>query len=289
MCAKPFRQGVLEYGCGQCMKCRQNRRRIWVSRLMLELNLHEASCFLTLTYRDEELPHGGSLDPDDLQGFLKRLRDLLDPVRVRFYAVGEYGSHTQRPHYHVALFGFHPHSHCGDKRKVCSCEICRSWGKGGVDVGTLTEQSATYVAGYVTKGMTKKDDIRLNGRYPEFSRMSLRPGLGYGAVRALKEALVDSDGVIHGCDVDVPAVLRSGGKKYPIGRYLRGLLREAMGGDRKEPQLAQAVRQIEAIVKDFPQFDVRSGIARKEGRRLQSGRRARVLEQITSSKKGVGI
>lgn len=289
LCAKPFRDGVLEYGCGQCRPCRLNRRRVWTSRLMLERDLHEASSFITLTYDEEHLPSGSNLAPKDLQDFLKRLRLLLAPLRVRFYAVGEYGDLTQRPHYHIALFGFYPLGHEG--RECVSCEICRSWGKGHCDVGTLTEQSAAYVAGYVMNKLAHKEYVGICGLEPEFCRMSLRPGIGAGAVALLKDALVDSDGVIHSaCDVDVPSVIRSGGKKYPLGRYLRARLRKSFGGDGREPDMANHLRQVEVIAKDFPQFDrIKHYKALKESRRLQSQRNAAVRAQIARSKKGIGI
>lgn len=289
LCAKPFRDGVLEYGCGQCRPCRLNRRRVWTSRLMLESNLHEANSFITLTYDEEHLPTGGNLSPKDLQDFLKRLRSALEPVRVRFYAVGEYGDETRRPHYHLALFGYMPDDH---KARNCLCVVCRSWGKGSCDVGTLTEQSAAYIAGYVLNKLSHKEYIGVLGLVPEFCRMSLRPhGIGGGAVVHLRDSLIDSDGVIHpACDVDVPSVIRSGGKRYPLGRYIRSKLRKSFGGDGKEPSVANASRQVEVIAKDFAQYD-KIGHAKdlKEQRRVQSQRNAYSRAQIVRSKKGIGI
>lgn len=288
LCAQPFRDGVLEYGCGQCRPCRLNRRRVWTSRLMLERDLHEASSFITLTYDEEHLPYGGNLVPSDVSAMLKRLRSDLAPVRLRFYAVGEYGDVTQRPHYHVALFGFSPVDHIG---RDCKCAVCRNWGKGSCHVGELTEQSASYVAGYVMNKLSHKEYIGILGLEPEFARMSLRPGIGAEAVPLLKDALIDSDGVIHpACDVDVPSVIRSGGKKYPLGRYLRSRLRKSMGGDGKEPELANRVRQVEVIAKDFPQFDrIKHFKELKELRRVQSQRNAASRAQISRSKKGIGL
>lgn len=288
LCAKPFKDGVLEYGCGQCRPCRLNRRRVWTSRLMLEAQLHEASSFLTLTYDEEH--NSGSLDAHHLQDFLKRVRSRCEPVRLRFYAVGEYGEQTGRPHYHVALFGFNPVLHDRSiKAGGCECAVCSSWEHGHCDVGSLTEQSAAYIAGYVMNKLS--NPARLSaGRSPEFARMSLRPGIGAGAVRALRNAMVDQDGVIHGFTTDVPNVIRSAGKRLPLGRYLRGKLREALGGDKREPELANQARQLEVIARDFPQFDrIKHFKELKESRRVQSQRRAHSLAQIARSRKGIGI
>jgi len=147
-----------------------NRRRVWTHRLLPEQRSHEFSSFATLTYADEHLPRGQTVVPKHTQDWLKRLRDLLGPTRpIRYYLVGEYGDESQRPHYHAALFGL---SHLEHET------LARSWPMGHTLLGTLTKESAQYVAGYVTKKMTAPDDPRLNGRHPEFARMSLRPGIG---------------------------------------------------------------------------------------------------------------
>lgn len=219
LCKKPFHMKGANFGCGQCMPCRFNRRRIWTHRIALEAAVHAASTFLTLTYDKAHLPLGGTLVPRDMQLFLKRLRKRAG-VPIRFFGVGEYGDQSFRPHYHLAVFGLDPGS-----RFFKEC-----WDYGFVYPGSLTLDSAQYVAGYVTKKMTGKDDARLGGRYPEFARMSLRPGIGAPAVSDVVQALQTDMGqraiVARG---DVPSVLRQGGRSLPLGRYMRGRIREAIG------------------------------------------------------------
>lgn len=220
LCKKPYIQGIQPYGCGQCLPCRLNRRRLWSHRLMLESYFHEESCFVTLTYDQENLPHGNTLVPKHPQDWLKRLR-RNSSRKIRYFLVGEYGDDTQRAHYHAALFGVgYSHSEL----------IRQSWGKGHVHIGDLTEKSAAYIAGYVTKKMTSPDDPRLNGRYPEFARMSLKPGIGAASVAKLTEFVTSE----HGSNDlirtgDVPSQLRHGKKMYPLGRYLRRKIREYAG------------------------------------------------------------
>lgn len=229
ICKKPFHQGVLEFGCGQCLPCRINRRRIWTHRMMLESLKHGGSSFITLTYTPEHLPNGATLVPKHCQNFLKRLRTHFAPLRVRFFAVGEYGDQTFRPHYHLALFGLSAFQLAGPDGR--GDPLKSLWGMGHVFAGELTKDSAAYVGGYVTKKMTKADDSRLGGRYPEFARMSLRPGLGAWAMDDLSKVLMSSDaGVDHLVKSgDVPTALRHSGKLLPLGRYLRRKLREALG------------------------------------------------------------
>lgn len=204
---------------------------------MLEARLHEHSSFWTLTYAPENVPSGGSLHPPHTQLWLKRLRKQLGPARpLRYYLVGEYGDQTFRPHYHAALFGLSALEHE---------LVLETWGLGLVHGGTLTTQSAQYIAGYVTKKMVNKDDPRLKGRYPEFARMSLRPGIGAGAARGVAEALNCSGGAKFVADSgDVPTALKHEQKSLPLGRYLRRKIREEMGfdniGGQEKPQQVQA-------------------------------------------------
>lgn len=215
LCKKPFSMKGASFGCGQCMACRFNKRRIWTHRIALEAAVHAASCFLTLTYKDAPL----SVVPRDMQLFMKRLRKHAN-IPVRFFGVGEYGDQSFRPHYHLAIFGLDRHSPY----------FKMAWSHGFIYAGSLTMDSAQYIAGYVTKKMTKVDDARLGGRHPEFARMSLRPGIGAPAVSDIVQALQTDLGQREiASRGDVPSVLRQGGRSMPLGRYMRGRIREAIG------------------------------------------------------------
>lgn len=219
MCKSPYMVGALmPVPCTRCMPCRYNRRRMWTFRMELESMKHAQNSFLTLTYDDKHLPSGGTLVPRDAQLFLKRLRKLVAPLKIRFYLVGEYGDQTWRPHYHAALFGIGP-----DAIKI----VQQAWNKGHVMLGDLNRHSAQYIAGYVTKKMTQKDDPRLKGLYPEFARMSNRPGIGATAAEDIARAMVTPDGEILGMvNGDVPMSLKVGTKSMPLARYIRRKIRE---------------------------------------------------------------
>lgn len=121
------------------------------------------------------------------------------------------------------------------KNKRC-CDACEfvqeAWGDGNVYLGELNKQSAQYVAGYVCKKMTGKDDIRLDGRHPEFARMSLRPGIGADFIPEVASSLLTHEIESE----DVPSALRHGRAVYPLGRYLKAKLREHMGHAKEVPQ-----------------------------------------------------
>lgn len=210
----------------------------------MEAMQHSSNVFITLTYEDPKLPLASksglpSLQPRDLQLFLKRLRKQMAPIELRFFAVGEYGNETERPHYHSAIFNF---PQCSNGRTIESattrrlwercCPTCHMvgarWGKGDIEVRNLDQAKCGYLAGYVTKKMTGVDDARLRGRHPEFSRPSRRPGIGFLAVAEMAR-LVDQY-----CDpaelVDVPNhILVAAGRQQPLGRYMRNKMRLALG------------------------------------------------------------
>jgi len=250
LCRHPFVTSGAAYDCGQCLPCRSKRRRLWTHRLMLESLQHGMNTFVTLTYREDCVPRvvntseattGTStglptLRAVDLQLWLKRLRQEILPKRVRFYGVGEYGDVTERPHYHVMLFGF-PNCRYGRSRYnkiiINCCDVCNlvrdSWGHGFVGLGEVNVQTCMYVCGYMLKKMTKVDDVRLRGRSPEFCRMSLKPGIGAWAMDEVAHSMLSYD--LEKKLVDVPQSLRHGVKLMPLGRYLRRRLRERIGRD----------------------------------------------------------
>lgn len=146
--------------CGTCILCREEQARQWAVRITHEATLHIENAFITLTYADEHLPEHNSLAyKQDMQRFWKRLRHHVG--ELRYYAVGEYGDKSKRPHYHACVFG---HAFTA-KRTILrqqptmlwtSPQLEEAWGLGHVSVGALTTQTARYTASYVTKKLRSK-------------------------------------------------------------------------------------------------------------------------------------
>ncbi|AXH75650.1 MAG: replication initiator protein [Microviridae sp.] len=202
----------LELPCGRCIGCRLERSRQWAVRIMHEAQLHDLNCFITLTYSSENLPVTGSLRKGHFQLFMKRLRKAISPKKVRFYACGEYGDQLSRPHYHAILFGvsfsdlqFHTETAAG---KLYSSQTLEDlWGLGFCTVGSVTFDSAAYVARYCTKKIngpiaknhyervdqTTGEVVRLQ---PEFSLMSRRPGIASDWIEKFQSDVYPSDQVI---------------------------------------------------------------------------------------------
>lgn len=96
--------------CGRCVLCRDRKVRELSCRVIAETNRwNKIPLFITFTYDDKHLPVDG-LQKKDVQLFFKRIRSRLSynriPNELRYLAVGEYGSKTARPHYHMILWNF---------------------------------------------------------------------------------------------------------------------------------------------------------------------------------------
>lgn len=232
LCIHPYRPtDNVEYPCGKCRACAVNRRRMWTARIVLEATTHPYNAFVTLTIADVPRGHHGppcreayELNPALLRAFIRKLR--ARGFKVRYFACGEYGEANGRPHYHVALFGM-PAESVG--------EFERAWGYGAVHVGSLTKQSAQYIAGYVCKKIGSTSDSGI--RFPEFSRMSKHPALGATAISAIA-AQFNASSAREGAE-DVFAAVRISGSILPIGQYARRLARVACGMD---PNMSQEAR-----------------------------------------------
>lgn len=96
---------VIDRPCGKCSGCRIKKRMDLAIRLEHESQFHDHSWFVTVTYDDEHVPYAGSLVADHISKFIRSLRKKIKPTKCRFFAIGEYGENTLRPHYHFILFG----------------------------------------------------------------------------------------------------------------------------------------------------------------------------------------
>lgn len=202
--------------------------------------MHEASLygpnnsFITLTYDDAHLPHRAMLKYEDYQRFMKRLRKEAFPFKLRFYMCGEYGERSWRPHYHALIFNY---AFFGDRKFAktspsgqklyTSKQLDDIWGMGNCWIGSVTFQSAAYIARYCTKKVTGKaaeahymraDADGVYSLPPEFNKMSLKPGIGFTWYQQYRKSLYPHDYVV------------SEGKKLKIPRYYDKLYQKDMEG-----------------------------------------------------------
>lgn len=173
--------------CGKCLECVKLYSIEWSFRIMDECSLYKENCFLTLTYNDEHLPVGGSVSRREVQLFVKLLRKRLSPLKVRFFACGEYGKKLGRPHYHFIIFGWYPEDayffmYDGETELFRSPLLEEVWKKGFSSVCKVTPRTALYVAKYMNKYAYDHFGGKETGKAPPFVQMSNRPGIGYDCV-----------------------------------------------------------------------------------------------------------
>lgn len=162
--------------CGKCPECLARRASGWSFRLMQEEKRSTSAHFITLTYDTTYVPISKngfmSLNRRDVQLFIKRLRKQHD-TKLKYYAVGEYGGITSRPHYHLILFN-------ADISKIQP-----AWQRGSVHYGTVNGATVGYTLKYMSKPkripMHRNDD-----RVQEFGLMSKGLGENYITQKMVK-------------------------------------------------------------------------------------------------------
>lgn len=156
--------------CGKCPDCIARRTSQWSFRLQKEAEVSTSAFFLTLTYNSECIPLTNrgfpTLEPQHVTLFLKRLRKKNKGTKIKYYYVGEYGSKTQRPHYHMLLFNANME------------DIESTWNYGKVHYGKVSGASIGYTLKYMVKDPSIKKHPG-NNRINEFGRMSKGLGLAY--------------------------------------------------------------------------------------------------------------
>lgn len=193
----------LSVPCGKCPDCLNSRARDWTYRIMSEAKKYKNNWFVTLTYDDEHQPLMGSLVKKEISAFNKKLRAQLErdgkESHFRFYGVGEYGSHTFRPHYHVIYFNLPLDDlvYIGKTKSGLpnyeSKFLQKVWGLGFVNVGFVDEASAAYVARYTEKKQMASEEEKQAyeecGLLPEFALMSRKPGIGSDELESISEGV----------------------------------------------------------------------------------------------------
>lgn len=166
---------IIQIPCGKCFECCNEYSSEWSYRIMNESLLHKDNCFITLTYKENPF----QLQKRDLTLFLKRLRKKISPLKIRYFACGEYGERKGRPHFHLIIFGWKPNDLVYLKGKddniIYTSKLLQSiWNNGFISVGDLSLKSAKYCAKYMQKAIFKNDKQKVK----PFVCMSLKPGIG---------------------------------------------------------------------------------------------------------------
>lgn len=204
--------------CKRCLHCRMAHARSLAIRCTHEASLYAKNCMVTFTYDPEHLPENQSLQPEDMQKCIKRIRRA--GFEIRYFYCGEYGDQTKRPHYHLLCFNedfrFDGEDLPGQKAHAAwtSPTLAKLWGKGFIHVTPITTASASYVARYTLKKQSAAEDetalFRNDGKVcwtvnPEFQFQSTKPGLGQKWIAAnYKNVYPYGTVVVDGYEVATP-------------------------------------------------------------------------------------
>lgn len=211
--------------CNTCAGCRTDQANDWATKAYMESQNWPQNAFLTLTYNDDNLPAKKSLQKADLQKFWKRLRKHINQ-KIKYMACGEYGTTTNRPHYHAAVFNYWPNdcktykTNANGDQLYTSEQLNRIWGLGYVIIGRLTYQSAAYIARYVFK-KSYGDYKKFTNKENEFITASKRPAIAKNWFdnKKLWDYLKRNSGIF------IPT--KDGLKIKPIPKYLKNKFKES--------------------------------------------------------------
>lgn len=178
--------------CGKCVACLVNERALWSWRLAQEAKAASMARFLTLTYDDLHLPmvskivdkwvgedhivetrNNMTLVKQHLKSYMKRVRK--EQPLIRYFAVGEYGTHTKRPHYHAIVFNTH------EDILIDKWKDSNKNNIGHVHVMKSNEQAMLYVTKYLLspENVEIKWLLKENGQQVPFRLMSKGMGRDY--------------------------------------------------------------------------------------------------------------
>lgn len=216
--------------CGKCHGCRADQALAWSIRCLHESTFYQENSFLTLTFDDQHVPE--KLEKKPLQDFFKRFR--RDGTEVRYFACGELGGLTKRPHYHALIFG-HDFREPGKRRKLLA-----NWSNGFVSIDPLTPASVMYVCGYAQKKIEDPDET--------FVVMSRNPGIGRDFLAAYSGDMQRTGHVvINGQKMPIPRrykewfePLKAGTADYMLNEY------SALPDDALAARAAKAISDMRA-------------------------------------------
>lgn len=211
---------IVEVPCGKCPACLKKRANNWFFRMKQEQKNSVTRGFLTLTYSDNHVPISPNgyptLDKKAIPTFIKRIRTFIsrtagyeDWPPLRYYYVGEYGSKTFRPHYHLIIFNL-------PTLFLTTCALDAFWTNnkkevlGHIDIRPVEDGCIKYVVGYILK-RSIDDEKDTTDRVREFGYMS--KGIG--------KSWLTPQIIAHYKEKLIPYIIGEGGLKLSMPRYFR--------------------------------------------------------------------
>lgn len=187
--------------CGKCPLCIHSHRMNWLMRceqesLKSQLPNH---WFITLTYNEKKVPRKRgvrTLFKRHPQLFIKRLRKAGHTIK--YILVGEYGTETERPHYHMLAW-----------TNASVQDIDKAWNYGHVHYRKMERETILYTLKYVLNPR-QGDNTNKQREYVVYSKGI---GLGYLTTQMYYYHTEDYENPIYTTVIN--------GKRIPLPRYYR--------------------------------------------------------------------
>lgn len=235
----------IEVGCGSCVLCRKQRAGELSTRIQHEAHLHEVTCVITGTYRDDALPPFGSLSRAHADKFLQDLRNTARrqwKQTLRYDMIGEYSPEKRRPHFHAAAFGIWPpdakffKESRGGNRMYESEQLNKCWPHGRILFEEFSPAAALYLSNHQAfklRGRALDESLQVRDQLgqlvghlePEYHLMSRRPGIGAGFFE------------LHGAQMLANGFTVAGKCKTSIPRFYKRLAE-------RRPELAEHLEEV---------------------------------------------
>ena len=143
----------IEVECGKCLNCLANKKKEKALRIVHEMNDYKFKTFITLTMDDiraERCKSGKTeVRKETLTKYIRQLQyydkqylRIRDAKPLKYISCGEYGSTTDRAHYHLVLL----------HNTYLQFKVRQCWKLGHVEQEALKDvKGVYYVSGYTDK------------------------------------------------------------------------------------------------------------------------------------------
>lgn len=178
MCVNPATlPNGLMVSCRECWQCVATYISDWQGRCIAESEDAVGTHLVTLTYGGGDHVDSRVLNYEHVRDYLRKIRKK---AKVRYFAVGEYGSEKGRAHWHLLLFW---QDKVPEVKLNWSCN--QAWWEHGFSKYEVANQgSVRYIMKYMAKDFVDQNSNRAFG-------MSSHPLLGYRYFARLARQYID--------------------------------------------------------------------------------------------------
>lgn len=157
------------------------------------------------------------------------LQAQKDRLAINYFVTGEYGDTYKRPHWHILIFNYAPtnptHKYTSDRgdKVYESEELSKLWPHGIADFGSVTFESAAYVARYAAKKLEHGEDYTHDCE--PISKKSSHYAIGKRFLEKFHDDIFNHGYIVldSGLKVGIPRYYEKWLQKHHFPKYLKYL------------------------------------------------------------------